>query len=200
MRGSADATRQRILEAAYDLFYAEGFGRVGIDRIALQAGLTKRTLYYHFASKDALLAAMLEFHHGLALARIAEWAAPLAGADVGSFIDALFAALALWSRERRWAGAGMTRLVMELADLPGHPARAIAARHKAAIEDWLTAALAARHAIEPRAAARAIMLLLEGCQAMILISGDRAYAQTAAAAARRIAVTASGEPGSGDNG
>ena len=200
MRGSAAATRQRILEAAYDLFYAEGFGRVGIDRVALQAGLTKRTLYYHFASKDALLAAMLEFHHGLALERIAGWAAPLAGTDVGSFVDALFAALALWSRERRWTGAGMTRLVMELADLPGHPARAIAARHKAAIEAWLTTALAARQAIDPRGAARAIMLLLEGSQAMILISGDRDYAQTAAAAARRIIVTASEKPGSGDNG
>ncbi|HEV2674224.1 MAG TPA: helix-turn-helix domain-containing protein [Aliidongia sp.] len=185
MRGAAAETRQRIVGAAYDLFYAEGFGRVGIDRIAAQAGITKRSLYYHFDSKDALLAAVLEFHHGLALARIAEWAAPLAAADAGDFIDALFAALALWSREQHWTGAGMTRLVMELADLPGHPARAIAARHKAAIEDWLAASLGARGAAEPRAAARTIMLLLEGCQAMILIGGDRTYAATAALVARR---------------
>ena len=137
MKGTADDTRRRILEAAYDLFYAEGFGRVGIDRIAAQAQVTKRTLYYHFDSKDALLAAVLEFHHELALARIAEWAEPLSGTTAVTFLDALFAALERWSHESRWTGAGMTRLVMELADLPGHPARAIAARHKAAIEDWL---------------------------------------------------------------
>lgn len=185
MRTTAEHTRRRLLDAAYDLFYAEGFGRVGIDRVAQQAGLTKRTLYYHFASKDALLAAMLERHHGLALARIEAWAAPLAAAGIGDFIDALFAALALWTQERRWTGAGMTRLVMELADLPGHPARAVAARHKAAIEDWLAAALAVRGAADPRTAARSIMLLLEGCQVMILVSGDRTYAATAAGAAHR---------------
>jgi AcrR family transcriptional regulator len=184
MKGTAEQTRRRILEAAYDLFYAEGFGRVGIDRVAEQAQVTKRTLYYHFDSKDALLAAVLDLHHELALSRIAEWAEPLAGADAETFLDALFAALERWSEAPRWTGAGMTRLVMELADLPGHPARAIATRHKAAIEDWLAAALAARGAAEPRTAARTVKLLLEGCQAMILISGDRSYAATAAAAAQ----------------
>lgn len=193
MRGSGAATRQRILEAAYDLFYAEGFGRAGIDQVARQAGLTKRTLYYHFASKDALLAAVLEFHHSLALVRITEWAAPLVDADAGTFIEALFEALARWSRESRWAGAGMTRLVMELADLPGHPARAIAKRHKAAIEDWLMRAFDARGVPDPCTAARAIMLLLEGAQVMILISGDRDYAATAAAAARRLVLPASAD-------
>jgi AcrR family transcriptional regulator len=185
MRGSAEGTRRRLLEAAYDLFYAEGYGRVGIDRVAERASVTKRTLYYHFASKDALLAAMLEFHHGLALARIEAWAAPLADTDTDGFIDALFAALAHWSEAPRWSGAGMTRLVMELADLPGHPARAIASRHKAAIEDWLAQAFARRGVGAPRPAARTVKLLLEGAQAMILISGDRSYAETAAAAARQ---------------
>ena len=185
MKGSADATRQRLIEAAYDLFYAEGYGRVGIDRVAERAQVTKRTLYYHFASKDALLAAMLEFQHGMALARIEAWAAVLTTLEAGAFVEALFQSLALWSEERRWTGAGMTRLVMELADLPGHPARAIAARHKAAIEDWLASALARRGVADPRAAARTIKLLLEGTQAMILISGDRSYAVTAAAAARK---------------
>jgi AcrR family transcriptional regulator len=192
MKGTADETRRRILEAAYDLFYAEGFGRVGIDRVAAQAKVTKRTLYYHFDSKDALLGAVLEFHHGLALARIAEWAEPLGGADARTFLGSLFGDLERWSLAPRWTGAGMTRLVMELADLPGHPARAIAARHKAAIEDWLAAALAARGADDPRAAARTVKLLLEGAQAMILISGDRSYAATAAAAALAgVAVTRS---------
>ena len=47
--------------------------------IAAQAGVTKRTLYDHFASKDDLLAAVLDFHRELALKRIREWSAPLSG-------------------------------------------------------------------------------------------------------------------------
>src|SRR5215510_4643986 len=50
MPRSAAATRARILETAYELFYRQGFARVGVDRIAASAGITKRTLYAHFES------------------------------------------------------------------------------------------------------------------------------------------------------
>jgi AcrR family transcriptional regulator len=56
---SADETRRLILENAYQLFYRHGFARVAVDAIAARAGVTKRTLYYHFRSKDDLLAAVL---------------------------------------------------------------------------------------------------------------------------------------------
>jgi AcrR family transcriptional regulator len=85
--------------------------------------VTKRTLYYHFASKDALVAAMLAQYHELALARIRRWSARLAG-DAEAMIEALFRDLASWAARPRWAGAGFTRLVMELADLRAiRPAR-----------------------------------------------------------------------------
>ena len=77
-RSSTD-TRERILQAAYELFYAKGFARVGVDAVAEKAGLTKRTLYYHFTSKDDLLAAVLEHRGELALERIRRWAAGLKG-------------------------------------------------------------------------------------------------------------------------
>ena len=60
-------TRERILRGAYKLFYAKGFARVGVDAVAEKAGLTKRTLYYHFQSKDELLAAVLDHRGELAL-------------------------------------------------------------------------------------------------------------------------------------
>jgi hypothetical protein len=49
-------------------------------------------------------------------------------------IDGLFSELAVWADKPRWAGSGFTRLVIELADLPGHPARLIARRHKSMLE------------------------------------------------------------------
>src|SRR5271154_186782 len=80
---SADATRHRILEAAYELFYRKGFVRVGVDAVAAAACVTKRTLYYHFRSKDALLEAVLAFHHELALARIGRWSELLPARPAG---------------------------------------------------------------------------------------------------------------------
>ncbi len=52
--------RTRIIEAAYTLFYTQGYSQSGIGDIAAAAGLTKRTLYQHFDSKDALIAAVME--------------------------------------------------------------------------------------------------------------------------------------------
>ena len=185
MPRSAAKTRRRIIDAAYALFYRQGFTRVGVDVIAAEAGITKRTLYAHFDSKDALLAAVLDRQHGLALERIGVWSTRLSG-DVDALLTALFTDLASWAARPRWAGAGFTRLVMELADLPGHPARAIARRHKAAVEAWLTQELSRRRVRHAALRARQVMLLLEGCQVLMLLQGDKRYADAAAQAAVRL--------------
>lgn len=179
MARAADQTRKRILAAAYELFYRKGFVRVSVDEIAASARITKRTLYYHFESKDDLLATMLETHHELALARIRKWGDRLSG-NLNAMLDLLFADLANWASKPRWTGAGFTRLVMELADLPGHPARAIASRHKTALEAWLTSEFAKRKVIKPEDCGRQVVLLLEGAMALILNHRDRRYATAAA--------------------
>jgi AcrR family transcriptional regulator len=189
----AAGTRQRILTAAYTLFYRHGFVRVALEAIAAEAGVTKRTLYYHFRSKDDLLAAALELHSGLALARIREWAARWP-AEPAAMVDALFAELARWAGGPRFEGAGYTRLVMELADLPGHPARAVAHRLKATVESWLAGELAARGVDASSEAARRIQLLLEGAMVMMLIHADARYAWEAAEMAKAAVVTPSSAP------
>jgi AcrR family transcriptional regulator len=104
MPRSAAKTRRRIIDAAYALFYRQGFARVSVDAIAAQAGVTKRTLYAHFGSKDALLAAVLDLQHGLALERIGAWSKRLSG-NVDALLTALFADLARWATRPRWSGA-----------------------------------------------------------------------------------------------
>src|SRR5271154_7221931 len=47
--------KEHIAKVAADLFYADGVHRVGVDRVAGEAGVTKRTLYHHFSSKDELI-------------------------------------------------------------------------------------------------------------------------------------------------
>ena len=90
------ATRLKIVEGAYELFYKQGFARVSMDVIAASAGITKRTLYAHYDSKDALLADVLEHNSALALERIENWAHKL-NSNPDSAVEKLFSELALWS-------------------------------------------------------------------------------------------------------
>jgi hypothetical protein len=75
---------------------------------------------------------------------------------------------------------------MELADLPGHPARAVAKQHKLSVEMWLADRLAEMRVAAPRDNARQIMLLIEGCLSLILIHRDTSYARSAADAAKQL--------------
>ena len=57
------STRERILDAALDLFIEKGFDKTSLREIAEQLGVTKAALYYHFASKeDILMALHLRLH------------------------------------------------------------------------------------------------------------------------------------------
>jgi AcrR family transcriptional regulator len=68
--------REAIVDAATALFDDQGYSRTTTSEIALQAGVTKRTLYRHLASKDAVLAAI----HEQMWARLLAW--PAEGDDV----------------------------------------------------------------------------------------------------------------------
>lgn len=187
MPRSSALTRQRILKAAYREFRRKGYSRVGVDQIAANAKLTKRTLYSHFKSKDALLAAVLEQQHELVLVGYDALNAHIS-ADPDQIVEKIFADLERWASKPRWTGSGFTRVAMELADLPGHPARIITKRHKAALEAHLAGRLAERGLCDAPARAREIWILVEGAMTMILIHGDRSYARVAASAAKRLLV------------
>jgi len=51
--------KERILVTADRLFYLQGIRAIGVDTIAAEIGISKRTLYNHFPSKDALISAYL---------------------------------------------------------------------------------------------------------------------------------------------
>src|SRR5580704_4766395 len=54
------SARARIIETASTLFYAEGIHAVGVDRVVLDSGVAKATLYQHFRSKEELVAEYLQ--------------------------------------------------------------------------------------------------------------------------------------------
>jgi AcrR family transcriptional regulator len=56
--------KQRLLQAADELFYNEGIHTVGIDRVIAHAGVAKGSLYYSFTGKDDLVHEYLTHRHG----------------------------------------------------------------------------------------------------------------------------------------
>jgi AcrR family transcriptional regulator len=55
MSEQALSPRERLLQTASRLFYAEGIHSVGVDRLVTEAGVTRATFYRHFPTKEALV-------------------------------------------------------------------------------------------------------------------------------------------------
>src|SRR3569833_4167950 len=66
------SARERLLEAAEELFYGEGINTVGIDRIIERAGVAKASLYDCFGSKEELIRSYLSARHESRQKRITE--------------------------------------------------------------------------------------------------------------------------------
>ncbi len=185
MANPKPSTKDKILRAAYKLFYREGFSRVSVDAIADQADVTKRTVYYHFTSKDEVVAEVLRSQDAYLLRQFQDWAGA-EGIPADKMLANLFAKLRTWTEAPRWLGSGFTRITTELADMPGHPARIAASAHKARVESWLADALWRKEVAEPQAVARQIMTLIEGAISLTLIHGDAGYISSAGDAAQAL--------------
>ncbi|BCH34465.1 hypothetical protein MesoLjLc_63950 [Mesorhizobium sp. L-8-10] len=178
-------TRTRIIGAAELLFYEHGLRSVGVDAIAERAGVTKRTLYYHFRSKDDLIAAYLAARDAPTVERYRRWLGD-GGRPMPERIMGLFHALADYAERPKWRGCGFTRAAVELADQPGHPAVAMAADHKRRFEAWLAHELDGAGVSDAVPLARQLMILVEGAIMHMLIHRDTAYAISAGDAAATI--------------
>jgi len=166
---------ERILAAADRLFYSQGI-HVGVDAVAAEAGVSKRTLYNHYATKNDLVAAYLlaRFRH------IAPSDAPAREQLLGYFdyLERVFASPA-------YRGCPYVNAVCELSD-PRHPAAIIARRFKLERREWIRALLLRLGASDPDELATQIQLLIEGAVASTLVRGDPALARAARGAAETL--------------
>jgi AcrR family transcriptional regulator len=179
---SSSPTSARIVAAAEKLFYSEGIRGVSVDAVAAKAGVTKRTLYYHFKCKDYLVAAYLAARDQPNLALFKRWFAETEG-GVAEKTRGIFRNLARSARHPKWKGCGFLRTSAELANMPGHPAIKIGAAHKKKFEAWLRATFEEEGIDEAALLARQVLLLLDGSFAVVLLHRDASYMEAAGEAA-----------------
>ncbi len=189
MKQDIPSTKDRILNAANSLFYGEGIRAVSVDAIAEKAGITKRTLYYHFKSKDELVAEYLESRDQPNLKIFAEWFERADG-DLSDKVASIFINLAKNSQHPKWKGCGFLRTAAELANMPGHPAIKVGATHKKKFEAWLAEQFSKNNITRPNELARHIILLMDGAFSTMLIHRDHSYIEAAGNAAKSMVIAA----------
>ena len=167
---------ERILQTADRLFYGKGIRAVGVDAIAATAGISKRSLYDTYPSKEALVEAYL---------RRRVRPAPASDEPPAARVLELFQRLHDWFAGGDFRGCPFVNAVAELGD-DCSAARRIAAQYRAErmglVRDWLAEA----GAREPERLAVQIMLLADGAIASMLVHGDPGVAWTATDAARAL--------------
>lgn len=182
MRGIPEETKKRILNAATRLFYANGIRAIGVNAIATEAGVTKRTLYKHFKSKDVLIAAYLEAQNDPVLAELIRSVTSTKGRIVEQ-IEGLFSGFARQATNPKWHGCPFARAVSELREFENDNISRIAGNHKHMFEHWLEDHLASNSVGDAALVARQLIVLVDGCITQLLIHHDTSYATAAASAA-----------------
>lgn len=155
------STRDRLLDAAVELFYRDGVS-IGVEALCRAAGVSKRSMYQLFASKDDVLAASLERRapeYGRRLGLDAEDSRP-----PRERILYVFRQLEAASAEDGYRGCPFLSALVELKD-PGHPASVVALRAKDTLLKAFRAEAERGGARDPELLARQLVLVFDGASA-----------------------------------
>ena len=184
MPTAATPPRERILQAASRLFYADGFHHTGIDRIIAEAGVAKMSLYQHFRSKDELIAAFLERRDQWWCDWLRERVQALATAPRARLL-AVFDALGEWFASSDFRGCAFINAAAEFTDAQ-HGARVIAKLHKERVHAYLKELAEAAKMTRPGELAAQLALLVEGAIVTAQVGEVEDAAPRAKAIARRL--------------
>jgi AcrR family transcriptional regulator len=173
--------RDRLLEAADDLFYKEGIRSVGINRVLQESQTPIMTLYRHFGSKDGLAAAYLD-RRGERTQEVVKSEVDRRASSPREMILATFDILREGFEESDYRGCAFLNATVEMAS-PDHEIAKIARHHKDAGRQWFAELAAGAGVPDPAGLAIQLTVLLDGATAAAVLyrdSSGAAYARSAA--------------------
>ena len=180
--------KARILETADRLFYLQGIRAVGVDTIAAEIGISKRTLYNHFPSKNALIAAYLAGR----FKQVPASDKPPVEQILGTFdrLERGFAA-------KGFRGCPFVNAVAELG-AEDRSVKKIAIAFKESRRIWFRDLLMQLEVADANGLATQLQLLVDGAIATDLVRNDPSAARAAKDAARVLLRNAGVEVGGQD--
>ncbi|MFF1878329.1 TetR/AcrR family transcriptional regulator [Leifsonia sp. NPDC058230] len=169
--------RERVLGAAAELFLRDGIHAVGVDRLAVEAGVSKRSIYQHFEGKDAIVAQMLREYGPHVVAAYFETSGDLAPRErVLHVYDALHAD----AEAGDFFGCPFVNVATELRDR-AHPAAVVAQDFKQQLTDFFERQAVAAGAASPDVLAVQLTMLFDGAAAGAAMRGGTSPAARLAA-------------------
>jgi len=196
---SGSARREHLIDTAIELFGENGFHATGIDTILEKSGVSKKTLYRHFRSKDELILAALKKYDGLFRNNFMRQVEEMAVSPRDRLL-AVFDVHAARFERNDFFGCMFINAIGEYSE-PGTPIRLACKEFKALIRRYIEDLCTALPAPDPAALADELALLLEGAIVTAQVSGTgRRAAQVAKAAAAALIAQAMAESESPDQG
>jgi AcrR family transcriptional regulator len=172
------STRDRILKVADRLFYRQGLRAVGVDALASELGMSKKTLYRHFPSKDELVIAYLKGRFR-----------PLPAASTRPPGEQILKNFEWFARSLALAedyrGCAFLNALAELGEEQSE-ARKLAFEFKESRRLWYRDLLARLEVDDADGLATQLAMLIDGAYAAALVRGDRSVGWAAVAAARAL--------------
>jgi AcrR family transcriptional regulator len=173
--------RDRILEAAYELFARRGIRDVGVDEVIERAGVAKASLYRHFRSKDDLVVAFLELREERWTLEWVEAEARRRGTTPEEQLLAIFGLFDEWFQREDFEACSFINVLLEMG--PAHPAGKASVQHLANIRSIVRKLAEESGLRDPESFARSWHILMKG-SIVSAAEGDAEAAQRARSMAR----------------
>jgi AcrR family transcriptional regulator len=174
---TAPDARERILDAAYELFSRNGVRAVGIDAIIERAGVARMTLYRHFDSKDALVLAFLERREERWTRGWLQHDVEQRAMDPGERLLAIFDVFDEWFQQDDFEGCSFINVLLEIAE-PDNDLHRASADYLARIRAFVRGLAEEAGAADPDGLAHKWHILMKG-SIVAAGEGDRQAAKRA---------------------
>jgi AcrR family transcriptional regulator len=175
------SARERILDAAYELFSQRGIRAVGVNEVIERAGVATATLYRHFASKDELVLAFLDLREQRWTKDIVEAGAMRRGSNPEEQLLAIFDVLDEWFHRDDFEAGSFMKVLLELG--PKHPAGGASVWHLEQIRSIVRRLAEEAGLRDTDSFARSWHILMEG-SILVATEGDTRAAQRGKSMAR----------------
>jgi AcrR family transcriptional regulator len=182
--------RERLLDAAYELFSRRGVQAVGIDAIIERSGVARQTMYRHFASKQDLVLAFLERREELWTRGWLQEEVTRRESNPRDQLLAVFDVFDQWFHAPEFEGCSFINVMLEHPD-PVHPLHRAASAYLAGIRHFIEDLARSAGVRDADGFARQFHILMKG-SIVAAGEGDREAAMRARAIAALLLSDAAG--------
>ena len=170
------SARQKLLETTEKLIYRDGIMATGMDAIVKASGVSRKTIYSHFDSKEALVAQALQDRDERWMAWFV--ATSSRAETPAGRIRATFDALDAWFHSEDFNGCAFINAAGEIGDAD-HPIRVATKQHKLRLRAYLRQLAEAYAAENPDRMADELMILIDGAITVAKVLGRKQAAREA---------------------